>query len=145
MYHDLLTRAICVLQGNIRIQELLYKESRKRRRLDSNTYGEQYDLLDSTIEDVNEQLHAIVRHMDLIQSRLIRITAGVGPRGKQSSRNTNTYKIQDCIALRSSQQSANEAKNMRMLALSANREARTVKAIALVTLIYLPATFVAVS
>lgn len=126
-YHDLLMRATHVLQSNIRILDSLFKESEKRRGLENGAHDEQYDLLDSTVEDVKRQLDMIVRHLDLIQARLTRITEA----------------IRDCIALRSSHHAANEAKNMRKLALQANREARTVKAIALVTLIYLPATFVA--
>lgn len=126
-YHNLLSRSTHVLQGNIRILDSLSKESEKRRGLGNVVHDEQYDLLDSTIEDVKRQLDMVVRHLDLIQARLKRIAEA----------------IRDCIAIRSSDHAANEAKNMRKLALQANREARTVKAIALVTLIYLPATFVA--
>jgi Mg2+ and Co2+ transporter CorA len=131
-YHDLLTRAIHVLQNNIRLLSILSKESSKRKVLErdcSNYNIEYYNILDTTVEETKEELDGFIKHLTLIQSRLSRITEG----------------IRDSIALRSSHHAAVETQNMRNLTAQSIREARTVKAIALVTLIYLPATFVAVS
>ena len=86
-YHDLLMRATHVLQSNIRILDSLFKESEKRRGLENGAHDEQYDLLDSTVEDVKRQLDMIVRHLDLIQARLTRITEAV--RGPDMSRDSN--------------------------------------------------------
>ena len=91
--------------------------------------SEHYDVLSIVIEDTKYNLTGFIKHLELIQARLNRITEG----------------IRDSIALRSSHHAATETETMRSLTAQSIREARTVKAIALVTLIYLPATFVAVS
>ncbi|KAF2792422.1 hypothetical protein K505DRAFT_350626 [Melanomma pulvis-pyrius CBS 109.77] len=129
-YHDLLTRAVHVLQNNIRVLSSLSRESKKRKTLENDMISvslEYYTVLDAAIEDAKEDLEAFIKHLELIQARLSRITEG----------------IRDSIALRSSHHAAVETQNMRALTTQSIREARTVKAIALVTLIYLPATFVA--
>lgn len=130
-YHDLLTRATHVLQNNIRILESLSRVAETRKAISNGERGfeHHYNLLQTTIEDQKFQLSSYIQHFNLIHTRLTRITEA----------------IRDSIALRSSDHAAIESDNMRHLTYQSIREARTVKAIALVTLIYLPATFVAVS
>lgn len=130
-YHDLLTRGVHVLHNNLRVLLSLSRESQKRKSIehDNSDFAECYKALDGALEDTAEDLAGFVKHMELIHTRLSRITES----------------IRDLIALRSSHHAATETENMRRLTAQSTREARTVKAIALVTLIYLPATFVAVS
>ena len=129
-YYDLLTRAVHVLQNNIRIlNSLSLIQSRKTLEMNVASCSEHYDVLSIVIEDTKYNLTGFIKHLELIQARLNRITEG----------------IRDSIALRSSHHAATETETMRSLTAQSIREARTVKAIALVTLIYLPATFVAVS
>ncbi|KAF2184947.1 hypothetical protein K469DRAFT_167501 [Zopfia rhizophila CBS 207.26] len=76
-YHDLLSRATHVLQNNIRTLNSLFKESKKRKKAEKGGFEEHYELLDTTIEDVNDELEGFVKHAGLILARLTRITEAV--------------------------------------------------------------------
>jgi len=76
-YYDILCRSIHALQGNMIVLEYLLKESKMRKDLEDGVHAEQYDLLDLTVEDVRRELNMAVRHLNLIQSRLARITESV--------------------------------------------------------------------
>jgi hypothetical protein len=77
MYHDRITRADHVLQGNISVLDQLAEETEKRRTLQKGTNNNQYELLMTTIQDVKRQLQSARRHLSLIQARLDRITEAV--------------------------------------------------------------------
>jgi hypothetical protein len=108
---------------------LLKAEVEKRRNIERGSNDEKYIDILNTIESVRSSFEGYLIHLSLILTRC----------------NRTTENIRDFIALRSSNHAAQENENMRNLTLESVREAKTVKAIAFVTLIYLPATFVAVS
>ncbi|KAL1599635.1 hypothetical protein SLS60_007438 [Paraconiothyrium brasiliense] len=132
-YYDLLVRAQHALNSNIRVLQLLLKESIKRFSQERETSGEQffahYTILEGVTNDVIEESYGLVAYFDSLKVRLCRTTEA----------------IRDSITLRSTYHAAVESQNMKRLTQKSVQEARTVKAIALVTLVYLPATFVAAS
>jgi hypothetical protein len=117
---------------NIHALRLLLKETRKRLSRENGTsraqFSPHYIALEGVVNDVIEEFLSFLQYLESLKMRLERITEA----------------IRDSIALRSTYHAAVENQNMKLLALKSVKEARTVKAIALVTLVYLPATFVAV-
>ncbi|KAK7184896.1 hypothetical protein PSPO01_09207 [Paraphaeosphaeria sporulosa] len=130
-YHDLLIRARHALKANIHVLRLLLKESIKRLTLESKAsrelFADHYTTLDSIVNDVIEESCDLVEYLETLKLRVDRITEA----------------IRDSIALRNTHHAAVESQNMKRLTVKSVQEARTVKAIALVTLVYLPATFIA--
>jgi len=128
-YHDLLLRASHALKANVRILTLLAAESAKRIKLENKPEcSTHYTALESIIHAVSQEFQGLLEYIDVLKQRLDRITEA----------------IRDSIAIRNTLHAAIESQNMKRLTLKSVHEARTVKAIAMVTLVYLPATFVAV-
>ncbi|OCK81271.1 hypothetical protein K432DRAFT_381468 [Lepidopterella palustris CBS 459.81] len=126
-YTDLLLRASHALQNNILVLQALAEEARKRQSLETRPLLNHYQALDDMIESTTRELTFTINHISLIRARLDRITET----------------IRDCINVRSSHHAALENSSIHGLTVQTIREARTVKTIALVTLVYLPASFVA--
>lgn len=128
-WEGLLTRASHALQSNTGVLKALSTEVSRRRFIEDAPHDEHSfrELLDMVAKAERES-QFLLTQIDSTRARL----------------GASLTMIRDCINARAAHHTALEARYMHEVSTRSLREAKTVRVIAVVTLIYLPGTFTAV-
>jgi acid phosphatase family membrane protein YuiD len=152
-FTDLLIRLIHVLNSNIQVLRLLSKITKRRQKADKKSQIFRYHALNSSLDSSISEHGFHSAHSELVLKRAQGIATTVSAHSKLYKISiSNRAQLRDAIALRDNETMKNlarlsesESKAMVQLGRRSTQDARTMKTITLVTLIYLPAMFTSVS
>jgi len=138
-YSDLLIRILHALQLNISILERLSETAIRRQNLDVESSSAHYEAFQDSLRTCLTEQHFLKHHAGLVLNCAQEITALVGIKLSYHPKiKINSFKVRNIVTLADSDV-------MLTLTQKTIQEAQTMKTITFVALIYLPASFVAVS